>query len=104
MKNALTQNALDERIAWPLDRKIKESQNRILQWVEAWGGGASVSYSGGIDSTVLLDLVRTHPGVDGKKIPACFADTGTEYPEIRKFVKETPSVAGFDQRRNFTRL
>lgn len=47
-----------------------------------------ISFSGGKDSTVLLDLVRDiYPGV-----PAAFIDTGLEYPEIRGFVKTIKNV------------
>ena len=50
--------------------------------------GVSVSFSGGKDSTVLLDLARrAFPD-----IPAVFVDTGLEYPEIRDFVKSIPKV------------
>mgnify|MGYP002517341904 CR=1 FL=1 len=42
----------------------------------------SVSWSGGKDSTVLLDIVRK----DYPDVKAVFVDTGLEYPEIRSFV------------------
>lgn len=39
-----------------------------------------VSFSGGKDSTVLLDIVKgMYPDV-----PAVFCDTGLEYPEVRE--------------------
>ena len=47
-----------------------------------------VSFSGGKDSTVLLDIVRKiYPDV-----PAVFSNTGLEYPEIQKFVKSYGNV------------
>ena len=47
-----------------------------------------VSFSGGKDSTVLLDLVRRcHPDV-----PAVFIDTGLEYPEVRSFALSKENV------------
>ena len=47
-----------------------------------------VSFSGGKDSTVLLDIVRKiYPHV-----PAVFSNTGLEYPEIQKFVKGYDNV------------
>jgi len=91
-KNALSQDILDERLAWSLDRKIQETWERIAEWVTAWGQETSVSFSGGLDSTALLDLVRTNPLVDGRLIPAYFADTGTEFPEIRRFVKSVSGI------------
>ena len=66
--------------AWPLERKIRVTQAKILEWHHHYGGKIAVSFSGGKDSTVLLDLVRrAFPGV-----PAVFVDTGLEYPEIRE--------------------
>lgn len=47
-----------------------------------------VSFSGGKDSTVLLDITRKiYPHV-----PAVFSNTGLEYPEIQKFVKGYDNV------------
>lgn len=64
--------------AWPLDRKMRETQAKIQGWYEHYGGKVFVSFSGGKDSTVLLNLVRgLYPDV-----PAAYADTGMEYPEI----------------------
>ena len=75
--------------AWPLERKIRVTQAKILEWYHHYGGKIAVSFSGGKDSTVLLDLVRrAFPDV-----PAVFVDTGLEYPEIREFVKAVPNVA-----------
>ncbi len=74
--------------AWPLARKIQVTQAKILEWYHHYGGKVAVSFSGGKDSTVLLDLARrAFPD-----IPAVFVDTGLEYPEIRDFVKSTPNV------------
>lgn len=75
--------------SWPLERKIQVAQTRILEWGQHWGEDKIyVSFSGGKDSTVLLDLVRRvyH------QCPAVFVDTGLEYPEIRKFVKTIQNV------------
>jgi len=72
----------------PLEVKIQKSKLRIKEWYEHWDGEVYVSFSGGKDSTVLLDLVRNiYPDV-----PAVFADTGLEYPEIREFVKTIDNV------------
>lgn len=74
--------------AWPLERKIQVTQTKILEWYYHYGGNVSISFSGGKDSTVLLDLARrAFPD-----IPAVFVDTGLEYPEIREFVKTIPNV------------
>lgn len=82
---------LKELQALPLDRKVRITQTRIMEWVYYWqkrGKGVSVSFSGGKDSTVLLDLARrAFPD-----IPAVFVNTGLEYPEIQKFAKSFPNV------------
>jgi len=64
------------------------SKLRIRTWYEHFQGNIYVAFSGGRDSTVLLDLVRSiYP-----EVPAIFYDTGLEYPEIRKFVREFENV------------
>lgn len=68
----------------PLEAKIRMTQERIRQWHEYWDGQVYVSFSGGKDSTVLKHIV------DGmyNDVPALFVNTGLEYPEIQKFVKD----------------
>lgn len=79
---------LKELQALPLDRKIQISQARIIEWYEHYGGQVYVSFSGGKDSTVLLDLVRrAYP-----EVPGVFADTGLEFPAIREFVKSVDNI------------
>lgn len=68
----------------PLEAKIVMTQQRIRQWYDYWEGDVYVSFSGGKDSTVLKHIV------DGmyKDVPAVFVNTGLEYPEIQRFVKD----------------
>jgi len=74
--------------SWPLERKIRVTQTRIIEWYLRWEGKVYVSFSGGKDSTVLLDLARRiYPDIE-----AVFIDTGLEYPEIREFVKTKENV------------
>lgn len=76
--------AFSQRKFLPYDLKIQLTKKRIRDWYEHWNGEVYISFSGGKDSTVLLDLVRK---VLGEDVPAVFADTGLEYPELREFVK-----------------
>lgn len=72
----------------PLDLKIQVSKRRIREWYENYDGEIFVSFSGGADSTVLLNLVReVYPEVKG-----VFVNTGLEYPEIVRFVHTVENV------------
>ena len=86
-----TMNDLRQMQALPLSIKIRMTEQRIREWVREYGeDGVYVSFSGGKDSTVLLDIVRNRCGYT--RIPAVFVDTGLEYPEIRDFVKTFDNV------------
>lgn len=75
--------------AAPLEVKILMTQRRIRDWITEYGiEGVYVSFSGGKDSTVLLDLVRNYE----PEAKAVFVNTGLEYPEIRKFALSFPNV------------
>lgn len=68
----------------PLSAKIRMTENRIREWVDEFGqDGVYVSFSGGKDSTVLLDLVTNVCGY--KRVPAVFVDVPTQYPELKQF-------------------
>ena len=46
--------------ALPLDLKVSMTKQRIREWVNYFGeSGVYVSFSGGKDSTVLLDIARS---------------------------------------------
>ena len=80
---------LKQKQALPLEVKILMTKSRIREWINEYGeDGVYVSFSGGKDSTVLLDLVRQ----DYPNVRAMFVDTGLEYPEIREFVKTFDNV------------
>jgi 3'-phosphoadenosine 5'-phosphosulfate sulfotransferase (PAPS reductase)/FAD synthetase len=73
---------------WSLPKKIQSTKERVKEWYEYWEGQVYVSFSGGKDSTVLLNLVRSiYPDIEG-----VFVDTGLEYPEIRSFVKTFDNI------------
>ena len=73
--------------AAPLSVKIKMTARRIRDWVDEFGqDGVYVSFSGGKDSTVLVDIVRNVCGY--KKIPLIFVDVPTQYPELKEEVEK----------------
>lgn len=83
-----TMEELKELQSQTLERKIQITQTRIMEWYIRYKGQVYVSFSGGKDSTVLLDLARRcFPDIE-----AVFVDTGLEYPEIREFVKTHENV------------
>jgi 3'-phosphoadenosine 5'-phosphosulfate sulfotransferase (PAPS reductase)/FAD synthetase len=74
-----------QRVSLPLDMKIQWSRRVIESWYEHWAGMVYVAFSGGLDSTAMLHLVRSYyPAV-----PAVFWNTGLELPEIVAAVKAT---------------
>ena len=83
-----THEELKELQSLPLGRKIEITTARIIEYYNYFNGKVYISFSGGKDSTVLLDIVRRiYPDT-----PAVFCDTGLEYPEIREFVKKFDNV------------
>jgi 3'-phosphoadenosine 5'-phosphosulfate sulfotransferase (PAPS reductase)/FAD synthetase len=80
-----------------LEDKITYSLVMIREWYEHWDGLVFVAFSGGKDSTVLLDLVRSqHPDV-----PAVFNNTGLEFPEILSFVRTVSDVTWLRPKMSF---
>ena len=73
---------------YPLELKVEKTKLRIKEWYEHYNGEVYVSFSGGKDSTVLLDIVRSmYPDIE-----AVFSNTGLEFPEIVKFIKTFDNV------------
>lgn len=85
------------RLNLPLEVKIGMTMNRIRQWQKRFHNKTYISFSGGKDSTVLLDLVRS----EYMNTPAMFIDTGLEFPEIRGFVKTFKNVLWIRPKRSF---
>ena len=84
-----TVEELKQMQALPLSVKIAMSKSRIREWVREFGeDGVYISFSGGKDSTVLLDIARQ----EYPNLKAVFLDTGLEFPEIREHVKTFDNV------------
>lgn len=80
---------LRERQSWSLDQKIDHSLGTIEAFVNRMGGEDKVyvSFSGGKDSTVLFHLARRIYS----NILGVFCNTGNEYPDIIRFVRQIQS-------------
>lgn len=86
--------------AWSLERKIQVTQTRIIEWYTRFNGNVSVSFSGGKDSTVLLDIARRcFPDIE-----AVYVNTGLEYPELYQFVKTYDNVTVLRPKMNFRQV
>lgn len=91
---------LKQRQNLPLKLKIELTKRRIIDWYNYWDGKVYISFSGGKDSTVLLNIARElYP-----EIPAVFIDTGLEFPEIRDFVKTIDNVTWLKPKMNFKKV
>lgn len=83
---------LQDRQSWPLEQKIDHTIGAIeafLAYCQEHDRNPYVSFSGGLNSTVLLHLTRRVFGADFKGV---FCSTGNEFPEIVRFVRHTPNV------------
>lgn len=85
---------------YPLDLKIEKTKLRIREWYEHYNGEVYISFSGGKDSTVLLDIVRNMYS----DVEAVFSNTGLEFPEIVKFVKTFDNVTIIKPEKTFKRV
>lgn len=91
---------LRQRQSLPTHIKRKMTARRIRQAYDMFDGNISVSFSGGADSTVVLNEVRAiYPDV-----PAVFVDTGLEYPEIREFVRTVENVVWVKPKMTFKQI
>lgn len=67
----------------PLEIKIEKSKARLREWIDHFGKeNCYISYSGGKDSDVLVNLVRQ----EFPDIKIIFINTGMELPKIIKHV------------------
>lgn len=80
---------LSVKQTWTLNQKIDHSVGVIESFISKSGKMPYISFSGGKDSTVLLDLARRFVDANMKGV---FCNTGNEYPEIVKFVRSTNNI------------
>lgn len=93
----LTKDDKQRFLSLNMEEKLNRTKALIIEWYEQFDGKVYVSFSGGKDSTVLLHIVRKlYPDV-----PAVFADTGLEYPEIKEFVKTIENVTVIRPKKSF---
>ena len=98
LENKHTIGDLRQMQSLPLSAKIQMTRQRIRAWIDEFGeDGVYVSFSGGKDSTVLLDIVRKdHPNIE-----AVFVNTGLEYPSVRQFALSKENVEELGPTMNF---
>lgn len=84
----LTVNGIRQKQSLPLEAKEIMAEERIRQWITFTDNNMYVAYSGGKDSTVLGHLVRRI----SPSTPFVFTNTGLEFPEIVKFVRQQKNV------------
>ena len=89
--NKHTKDDLTMFKALPLEIKIRMTEERLKGWINYYGQeGAYISFSGGKDSTVLLDIIRNK--LKYTKIPAVFIDVPTQYPELKQFAQKESNL------------
>lgn len=85
----MTYQELKQRQSWSLNQKIDHAVGAIEGFISKSGKTPYVSFSGGKDSTVLLDICRRFVDKDMK---AVFCNTGNEWKSTVEFVKEFDNI------------
>ena len=84
----------------PMEVKVMKTKARIREFYNHYDGQVYVAFSGGKDSTVLLDIARS----EYPDMKACFINTGLEYPEIVEFVKTIDNVDVVRPKKSFKQV
>ena len=85
----MTYNELKYRQSWTLEQKIDHAVGAVSDFIAKTNGKIYISYSGGKDSLCLLDIIRRFIN---KNTLAVFCNTGNEYPEVLKFVRQNENL------------
>lgn len=87
----ITYQELQEKQSWSYEKKYKTSISKILEFCIKNDFNVSVSFSGGADSTVLMDLVCEVWSMTkedhNKPLLVIYADTSNEFITMKKHVK-----------------
>lgn len=84
----MTKEELQERQQWHWKQKVDHSLGVIDQFLSRMNNQVFVSFSGGKDSSVLLDLCR----IVKPDIKSVFFNTGMEYPEVIQHIRKLKSA------------
>lgn len=71
----------------PMQSKFQRTLGLIGEWHNYYKNNVVVSLSGGKDSTVLADIDAIWCKAIKKPMNLCFSNTGLEYPEIQRHVR-----------------
>lgn len=88
---------LTQRQSLSLENVIKMTKARIWNYALHLDGKMYVAFSGGWDSTILLDITR-------QLFPDCIAvfnDTGLEYPEVKQFALSVKNLVVLKPKKSF---
>ena len=85
----MTYQELKYRQGWTLEQKIDHAVGAVSSFMERIDDKGYISFSGGKDSCVMLDIIRRFVK---RNVPAVFCNTGNEFPETIKFVREMENV------------
>ena len=102
-ENRHTLSDLFQMQSLPLSAKIRMTEARIQVWINEFGTeGVAISFSGGKDSTVLMDIIRNR--MNYKDIPAVFVDVPTQFPELKQFALTWDNVEVLKPKISFTEV
>ena len=84
---------LKQRQSLPLEAKVRLTESRIRDWYDQWDGDVYVAFSGGLDSTALLHIVRSlYPhvmfGVHLEKGTNRFQRLAVTHPQLHAYCME----------------